>query len=130
MKIALLVYGSAHNSQASYSALRFAKASLRSGHEVYRVFFYGDAIYTGNSLSTPPQDELNLHAEWSELAQTHELDLVICIAAALRRGVLDEKEAQRFAKEHHNLGEHFTLSGLGQLADATQIADRLLTFGG
>ncbi len=130
MKIALLIYGSAHNSQASYSALRFAKAAISSGHEIYRVFFYGDAVNTGNFLSTPPQDEFDLQTEWARLAESHDLDLVVCIAAALRRGVLDEKEAQRFAKEQYSLQAPFTLSGLGQLADASQSADRLITFGG
>lgn len=129
MKIALLIYGSPFNSQSSYSALRFAKACLKSGHEIYRVFFYGDAVNCANALTTPPQDEMDQQNEWAQLADTYDIDLVVCIAAALRRGVVNEAESNRFGKKQFNLGEPFTLSGLGQLADAAQIADRLVTFG-
>lgn len=130
MNIALVIYGSPHNSQASATAYRFAEAALSMGHGIYRVFFYGDAVYSANQLNTPPQDEANLTQQWQKLATDHELDLVVCIAAALRRGVVNEQEAQRFGKEQYNLATGFTLSGLGQLADAAQQADRLLTFGG
>lgn len=129
MDIALLVYGSPHSSQASATALRFSKAALAQGHQIYRVFFYGDAVYSANALNTPPQDEADLRSQWQQLAEQHELDLVVCIAAALRRGVINAEEAERFGKTGDNLSQGFTLSGLGQLADASQQADRLVTFG-
>ncbi len=54
----------------------------------------------------------------------------MCIAAALRRGVLDQAEAQRYQRDAVNLAEGYQLSGLGQLHDGLQQADRFISFGG
>ena len=55
---------------------------------------------------------------------------MVCIAAALRRGVLNAEEAQRYGTSAANLEAPWELSGLGQLHEAAQTADRLLCFGG
>jgi tRNA 2-thiouridine synthesizing protein D len=55
---------------------------------------------------------------WSALAADHKVDLVVCVAAALRRGIKDEV-----------LAPGFRISGLGQLVDSGIKADRLITFG-
>jgi tRNA 2-thiouridine synthesizing protein D len=55
---------------------------------------------------------------WSKLAEEHKVDLVVCVAAALRRGIKEE-----------NLAKGFRISGLGQLAEAGIKTDRLVTFG-
>lgn len=128
MKFSLVVYSAPYSSPGAYSAYRFAQACLQSGHQIYRVFFYGNGVQTGSCLSTPQQDEFDLHGAWQQLAQEHQLDLVVCIAAALKRGVLDQKEQQRYQKSAANLAPEFELSGLGQLADAAAQSDRLLTF--
>ncbi|MCY1175138.1 putative sulfurtransferase DsrE [compost metagenome] len=60
----------------------------------------------------------------------HQLDGVVCIAAALRRGVLNPEEARRYERPAANLAEGWELSGLGQLHEAAQMADRLVSFGG
>lgn len=129
MKFSLAIYAAPHSSQASASALNFAKALLENGHELYRVFFYGDGIHNASDLASPPQDEANIHQDWKLLADTHEIDLVVCIAAALRRGLLDAKEAERYNKASSNLKQPFELSGLGQLVDACANSDRVVTFG-
>lgn len=129
MKLSLAVYGAPHSSQSSETALNFARSALKNGHSIYRVFFYGDGVHNSSELLTPPQDEPNLFNDWQQLASEHQLDLVVCIAAALRRGLLDEKEAQRYEKPQHNLGSTFELSGLGQLVDASVSSDRVITFG-
>ncbi|MCW8884880.1 MAG: sulfurtransferase complex subunit TusD [Motiliproteus sp.] len=129
MKLSILVYGSPNGSQAAATAYRFTKAALEKGHEIYRVFFYGDGVYAASALNTPPQDEQDLSSLWRELGEQHNLDMVVCIAAALKRGVLDPGEAKRFEKSAHNLSAGFTLSGLGQMMDASQQSDRMITFG-
>ena len=73
-------------------------------------------------------EELDLYSEWRTLAEEHDLDLVVCIASALRRGVIDRTEADRYDKHASNMGDAFTISGLGQLIDAALNADRLVTF--
>ena len=129
MKFSLAIYAAPYSSQASATALKFAQTLLADGHELYRVFFYGDGVHNGSQLNQPPQDESNLHLDWQLLAKKHQLDLVVCIAAALRRGILDQGEAKRYQKHADNLGEPFELSGLGQLVDACVNSDRIITFG-
>ena len=125
----LVVHGGPFSSEASYSALNFARACLASGHTVHRVFFYQDGINNGNALLSPPQDEHNTHEAWHRLGQEHDLDLVVCIAAAARRGVINQQESQRHNKIAHNLPDGFTLSGLGQLVEACASVDRVINFG-
>jgi len=129
MKFSLAVYSAPHSSQSAASALRFARALLEQGHQLYRVFFYCDGVHNGSGLAAPPQDEVDLVGEWQSLQREQQLDLVVCIAAAQRRGVLNEREAQRLEKPAANLAEGFELAGLGQLADALVNSDRLVTFG-
>lgn len=129
MKFSILVHGSAFDQQGVHSAYRFTKAALEGGHEVYRVFFYGDSVMVANDLISPPQDETHLPQAWNSLASEYDLDLVICIAAAVKRGVLNEVEAKRYEKTAANLIDNFDISGLGQLAEAISVSDRVLTFG-
>ena len=77
----------------------------------------------------PPQDDRNISERWSALAQQHDLELILCVAAAQRRGMLDENEAKRAGKDGDNIAEGFQISGLGQLIDAGIQADRLVVFG-
>ena len=129
MKYSLASYGAPYASQAADTAFSFAEAAIARDHEIYRLFFYLDGVHNASSLATPPQDESNLPARWRELVEAHNIDAVVCIAAGLRRGVLDEVEQQRYEKTGSNLNDGFTLSGLGQLIDAGTHSDRLITFG-
>lgn len=129
MKFSLAIYAAPYSAQASDSAYRFAKAVLDEGHSLYRIFFYQDGVHNASALTAPPQDENNIPARWQALATTHNIDLVVCIAAALRRGILDASEADRYEKPAPNLAQGFTIGGLGQLLDAAVVSDRLITFG-
>lgn len=129
MKFSLLILGGPYTSQSINTALRFAKAAIENKHTIYRAFFYHDGIYAANSLITPPQDEANIPEQWAQLAKQHNIDLVVCVASALKRGVLNSQEAQRYEKKAHNLHDKFDISGLGQLVDAMTISDRMVSFG-
>lgn len=130
MRYALLVLEAPNARGASHTALRFARAAAARGHTVSRVFFYGDGVHNATSLAVPPQDEADLVAAWRDFALANGIELVVCIAAALRRGILDDGERDRYERAGANLDPAFVLSGLGQLAEATLEADRLVTFGG
>lgn len=130
MKFAIVVRSGPLASEGSRSALRFARAALASGHSLERVFFHGEGTYNASSLTVAPQDEDDLTDAWAELGRQQQLDLVICVASALKRGVLDEQEAERYEKAGANMRPEFVISGLGQLADAALGVDRLVTFGG
>jgi tRNA 2-thiouridine synthesizing protein D len=129
MKFSVLVNEGPYTHQASDTAYQFTKAALDKGHEVFRVFFYHDGVNNGTRLTVPPQDDRNIQKRWTELAEKHQLDLVVCIAAAQRRGILDENEAKRQGKDANNIAPGFRISGLGQLIEAGVQADRLVTFG-
>ena len=118
MKFGILVNEGPYTHQASDSAYQFTKAVLEKGHEVFRVFFYHDGVNNSTRLTEPPQDDRNVVARWSRLAAEHGVDLVVCVAAALRRGIKEEV-----------LAPGFRISGLGQLVEAGIEADRLVTFG-
>jgi len=129
VKFAILVNEGPYTHQASDSAYHFTEAVLRAGHEIVRVFFYHDGVYNGTRLSVPPQDDRNVSDRWAALAQQHEVELILCVAAAQRRGLLDDDEAKRAGKDSSNMAEGFQISGLGQLIDAGIQADRLIVFG-
>lgn len=129
MKLAILVNEGPYTHQASDSAYQFTKAALAKGHEIFRVFFYHDGVNNGTRLTTPPQDDRNVVNRWSKLAEEHKLDLVVCVAAAQRRGIVDEGEAKRNGKDATNLAPGFRISGLGQLIEAGIQADRTVVFG-
>lgn len=129
MKLAVLVNEGPYTHQASDTAYQFTKAALEKGHEIFRVFFYHDGVNNGTRLTVPPQDDRNIQKRWTDLADKHNLDLVVCIAAAQRRGLLDENEMKRHGKDANNIAPGFRISGLGQLIEAGIQADRLVTFG-
>lgn len=129
MKATLLIHSAPISSRAPYQALQFARAWLAAGHTLERVFFYSDAVLTGACTAAPPSDEFDAHSEWQALARDHAVDLVVCVAAALRRGVCSQDEASRFNRPSSNLGDHFRLGGLGELVEATLNSDRTVSFG-
>ncbi|MBH3425436.1 sulfurtransferase complex subunit TusD [Pseudomonas gessardii] len=129
MKFAIALFSAAH-APSSRRALQFAQAALAGGHEIVRLFFYQDGVYSAANSVVTPQDEPDIAQQWRGFVSEHQLDGVVCIAAALRRGVLNAEEAVRYQRSAVNLDAPWALSGLGQLHDAIQDADRLICFGG
>lgn len=129
MKFNLLVNEGPYTHQASDSAYLFTQAVIESGHEVVRVFFYHDGVYNSTRLGTPPIDDRNVMARWTELAKEYEIDMVVCVAAGQRRGMLDEEEAKRFNLDSNNVHQNFKVAGLGQFIEGSILADRTIVFG-
>jgi len=133
MKFAIQINEGPYQHQASDSAYQFAKAALEKGHEIFRVFFYHDGVGNSTRLTTPPQDDRHIVNRWAELGEKYSLDMVVCVAAAQRRGIRDDGEAERNGgeadKKTTNIHPQFRISGLGQLIEAAIQADRLVVFG-
>ncbi|RMG28031.1 MAG: sulfurtransferase complex subunit TusD [Gammaproteobacteria bacterium] len=129
MKLSVMINEGPYQHQAADSAYQFTKAALEKGHEIFRVFFYHDGVNVATRFGVPPQDDRNITVLWSELAKEHNLDLVVCVAAAQRRGILDADEAKRHGKDGNNIAPGFRISGLGQLIEAGIQSDRLVVFG-
>ncbi|MCY3821055.1 MAG: sulfurtransferase complex subunit TusD [Gammaproteobacteria bacterium] len=128
MRITLLIQGAPYSSDAPRSALRFAKAAVGAGHEIHRAFFYNDGVYIANALATPPRDETDVAAQWIDFATSHDVDLTVCVAASLRRGIVDENEAQQYELAGASLRDGFEIVGLGQMVEGMLEGDRTVTF--
>lgn len=124
----LVVNGPVYGSQSARSAYQFANALIEKGHTLVSVFFYQDGVTNGSGLTVPANDEFDLTKAWQALAAQHNVRLETCVAAALRRGVVSESEANQHGLAQHNLAEGFHQAGLGSLAEAMLIQDRVVQF--
>ncbi|GAB3107334.1 sulfurtransferase complex subunit TusD [Aestuariicella hydrocarbonica] len=152
MIFSLIVYSSSGHSPSGtessaapppggQTALHFAKTLLAHGHSLYRVFFYGDGVHQaflpdsnapGAAAYSAPGTHAAPHGhtgkQWSDLSKQHQLDLVVCVSAALKRGLISEEEGQHPEQACLRLLPGFQISGLGQLTDAAIHSDRTITF--
>ncbi|ARD58741.1 sulfurtransferase TusD [Kosakonia radicincitans DSM 16656] len=128
MRFALMVTGPAYGTQQASSAYQFALALLEAGHTLSSVFFYREGVNNANALTAPASDEFDLVRAWQRLHDEQQVKLHICVAAALRRGVVDDNEAERLALPAANLQAGFSLTGLGALAEAAISCDRVVQF--
>ena len=129
MKFSIVVYAAPYSAEAAATAFNFTRSVLEQGHDIYRLFFFGDGVHNASRLSLVATDESNLQQQWDQLIRDHELDSVICVSSAVNRGIVDAQEASR-----HELGAvsayaSSELAGLGQLIDATMNSDRVISFG-
>jgi tRNA 2-thiouridine synthesizing protein D len=128
MNIAIAIHGDAATSESPRLALRFARAAVAKGHAIHRVFFYHAGVNLANSLIVQPQGEADPAAEWAAFATEHDIELAVCVAAALRRGVLSSEDAARYERAAASVSPPFQIVGLGQMVEAAIAADRFVTF--
>jgi tRNA 2-thiouridine synthesizing protein D len=129
VKFSIVIYAAPYSAESAATALRFAQSLIEQGHEVYRLFFFGDGVHNASKLTVVAQDEINLQQQWSKLIEEHDIDSVICVSSALRRGVLDQTEADRHELGTASAYESSEVAGLGQLVDAALYSDRVVNFG-
>ena len=129
MKFSIVIYAAPYSAESAATALRFAQSLIEQGHELYRLFFFGDGVHNASKLTVVAQDEINLQQQWSKLIEKHDIDSVICVSSALRRGVLDQTEADRHELGTASAYESSEVAGLGQLVDAALYSDRVVNFG-
>ena len=110
------------------TAFYVCEAVLSAGHSVSQIFFYADAVTIANTLTVPHQNETNWQQGWLELAAKYEFELIVCVAAALRRGVVNDQEAANNGLSAANCHPGFIISGLGEWVTATALAERHLVF--
>lgn len=136
MRLSLYITA-APDQESAYRAWQFAQAAVASGHSLERIFFAGAGVLHGQNLAVAGRDEQSMTERWQLLQQqvqalpgatAQHAELVLCVTAALRYGVLDADNAQRWEKSAISLAPGFIISGLGQLAEAQLSADRLIHF--
>lgn len=123
----VLVINSDITQQGSHSGYQFACELLKQGHRISQVFFY-QGISNTNGLTSIASDETNVLALWQSLNKEHQVPLISCISASLRRGVCDEQVADEQKLSAHNLADGFELGGLGEFVTTSASADRLIQF--
>lgn len=128
MQFNILVTGGLYSKQCAYSALAFCQAASAQGHIISQVFFYQDGVHQGNALSQPLDDEFEPVLGWAEFAAEHGAELLVCVASAERRGVINQQQADELALPSANLHSSFSIAGLGRLQEASLNADRTVTF--
>ena len=85
----LVVTGPHYGTEQASSAYLFANALLEKGHQIAQIFFYREGVVNANRLVLPANDEFDLPKAWITLAKRHQIPLHVCVAAALRRGIID-----------------------------------------
>jgi tRNA 2-thiouridine synthesizing protein D len=113
VKYAIQINASPMLSVSPLTGFQFIKAALDSGHEIVRVFFYHDGVF--NAFISPAPPDIMV-PDWSGLARENGVELVYCLTAATRRGMLECLEGLQSG-------------GLGQWVDACLRADRVLVLG-
>ena len=113
MKFALIVRNSHLNN--NYSALKFAQSAVLQ-HTISCIYFVFDGAYTADKYIDMPTDEFNLSRSWSEFASKYNIDLLVCAASGLRRGISET-----------NLAQGFKMGSIGQLVQSCDEADRVLS---
>lgn len=128
MKFAIVITGAHYQSQAPQTAYHFTLAALRAGHQVTRIFLYGNGVHLATLLAAPAADEANWCQRWQQLIAEHQLPATVCVASALRRGLVDAREARRQGLSCSNIHPCFEVAGLGDWVEAHQQADRVVYF--
>jgi len=129
LNFTVVVYAAPYSSEAATSGLNFTKALLEQGHQIYRLFFFSDGVHNANRLAVLPKGEVNLQQQWDSLIRTNDLESVVCVTSAIKRGILNEPEAERHDLKPASMYESSEISGLGQLIDAALNSHRVVNFG-
>lgn len=115
MRFDLLVQGAPLSTGAPERALRFARAAVDSRHQIGRIFFYSEAVTVANRFAA---DDSGTRDHLARLASEAGFELAVCVTAAARRGIL----------ANESLADGFVIVGLGQLIEAIEESDRLVSF--
>lgn len=129
MKFAIAIYAPPSSQDQARAALEFAEAVVSQGHNIYRLFFFNDGVLNGVALESGTGTEPPLWQRWQRLVQAHNLDAVVCVTSAKKRGVVGQDATQSPDSPCLPVADGFTIGGLGQLIDAAVNADRMITFG-
>ncbi|MAK92952.1 MAG: sulfurtransferase complex subunit TusD [Oleibacter sp.] len=124
----LLIKSSPYATANHQAALDFATTLLTEGHMLRRVFLYQDAVFAALSTQQPVQGQISITQQWQSLAADAGIRIQVCIANALRRGVTDITEQQRYNLPAATLAPGFELAGLGEMAEACADSDRVIEF--
>ena len=124
----ILITTSPFHGDTAKRAFAFIKGVLDNGATFTNVFLYSDGVLHANSLMLQTSDELYAYNEWKALADNHNITLLVCITAAVKRGIVSEQEAIENGLSMANLVAPFEQAGLGEFFSELHNCDRLVQF--
>ncbi|MBT0586338.1 sulfurtransferase complex subunit TusD [Alteromonas oceanisediminis] len=107
MSVSVLITTTALNTLTSQDAVDFVRYVLSNKGGVEQVFFYQDGVDHANALRRPLGDEFNATRAWHALAEDFSVPLLVCVTAAERRGIVEDKSSA-FPFKQVGLGEFFS----------------------
>lgn len=106
-----------HQNQSA-TVIELIKAIYEQGHNLNGVFLYQDAVLAANTLTNMPSDEFNFIESLKTESKTLGFAIHLCITAAEKRGLTDQSPS--------NIDPAFTISGLGEMVELSNGADRVI----
>ena len=124
----ILITSSPFQGDTALRALAFAQGVIDNGDVINNVFFYSEGVNHANSLMLKTGDELHALEGWKSLAAEHKVKLLVCITAAVKRGIVSEQEAMENGLAYANLTAPFEQAGLGEFFTALHKCNKLVQF--
>jgi tRNA 2-thiouridine synthesizing protein D len=124
----VLITSSPFHGDNALRALQFIAGVIDSGSSIDNVFFYGDGVYHTNNLMLEAGGECFSFGEWKKLSEAHNVKLLVCITAAVKRGIVSEQEAVNNGIASANLSAPFIQAGLGEFFTELHSCTRLVQF--
>ncbi len=107
------------------TAINIIKAALSNSISVVGVFFYQQGVLNAARHLSLPSDEFQALSQWQLLAKQHNIALHLCSTAAEKHGLIIENSPDN-KSELNLISRHFIISGLGELVELTNKADRVI----
>lgn len=127
-RISVLITSSPEAMSACLEALDYCRSVLARGMTINQVFFYQAGVLHANGLVDASVTEVNFTKAWRELASDHNLPLLVCVGAASKRGIVDQKQAEQIGLAHYNVVAPFKQVGLGEFFTVLHDSDKLVQF--
>ncbi|MEW6982955.1 sulfurtransferase complex subunit TusD [Colwelliaceae bacterium 6471] len=109
-------------SNLTATAIEFVEAVVSQNIQIIGIFFYQQGVLNASKVLSVPSDEFQAITRWAEISQQHQIPLHLCITAAEKHGLSDELETSNLS----NISDNFIVSGLGELVEHTNAADRVV----
>lgn len=100
---------------SSVCALEQVRTVIAQQHIISCIYFLFDGAYLANKYIDMPTDEINLSREWQNFARDNALELLVCSASGLRRGICPE-----------TIATGFRFGSIGELVESCAAADQVV----
>ncbi|WP_421134597.1 sulfurtransferase complex subunit TusD [Alteromonas sp. A079] len=124
----ILVTSPPYYGDAALRMASFIDGVLDNGDTVDNVFFYGEGVHHCNQFAVQTGDEFYSYEYWTQLSSSHNTALLVCVTAAIKRGVVSVDEAKDNGVDGANLVAPFQQAGLGEFFTALHACNRLVQF--